>query len=69
MNRVKAFPTWRDAISKIAPAPPKRVYVEEPIDPSTLSERIGVRPRADRPQSPDASAPWRRALRTPPAAS
>lgn len=67
-GHVKAFPTWRDALSRITPAEAPKVVPMERVDPSTLAARIGATPRQERPASPDvASAPWRRALRTPPA--
>lgn len=68
IGRVKAFPTWRDALAKIGPETPKTVPIER-VDASTLAARIGVSPRQDRTavaEESAASAPWRRALRTPP---
>lgn len=64
---MKAFPSWRDAMTKLAPAhQPSAVVPVERVDQSTLSERIGAQPRPDRAAAGDGIAPWRRALRTPP---
>lgn len=69
IGQVKAFPTWRDALARIGPAEAPKVAPIERIDASTLAARIGAAPRQQRPAVADlnvASAPWRRALRTPP---